>query len=62
MGFDEFRILVAPSKENGLLAASEVQVDRIYSYRPESLIERVGALSRAELERVETALRRWLEL
>jgi mRNA interferase MazF len=61
-GFDGFRVLVAPSEGNGLESASEVQVDRIFSYRPESLIQRIGVLSSVDMERVETALRRWLEL
>jgi mRNA interferase MazF len=61
-GFDGFRVLVTPSYGNGLKTATEVQVDRIFSYRPESLVQRIGALSRADIERVETALRRWLDL
>jgi mRNA interferase MazF len=61
-GFDGFRVLVAPSDGNGLKTASEVQVDRIFSYRAESLVQRIGALSRVDIERVEAALRRWLEL
>jgi mRNA interferase MazF len=61
-GFDAFRVLVTPSQGNGLNAASEVQVDRIFSYRSESLVQRIGSLSGVEMERVEIALRRWLEL
>jgi mRNA interferase MazF len=61
-GFDGFRILLDPTEGNGLKAASEVQVDRIFSYRPESLVQQIGALSRNEMERIENALRRWLEL
>jgi mRNA interferase MazF len=61
-GADAFRIAIARSPENGLKEDSEIQVDRVFSFRREGIKERIGALSSLDLQRVEHALRRWLDL
>ncbi len=61
-GLNQFRISIAPSPENGLAEFSEVQVDRIFSYRAESLQDRIGQLSHDNMRQIDTALRRWLDL
>lgn len=57
-----FRVTIAPSAENGLVEPSEVQIDRLFSFRRASLDDRIGILSRGDMDRVEEALHRWLDL
>jgi mRNA interferase MazF len=61
-GAELFRIPIMRTPENGLKEDSEVQVDRIFSFRRDGFKERIGALSSLDLKRVEHALRRWLAL
>lgn len=61
-GKSSFRVPLLPSGENGLESPSEVQVDRIVSYRRESLDALIGHLSSDDMRRVGAALKRWLDL
>ena len=57
-----FRILLRPSKTNGLVANSQVMVDKIQALRRDRIRERVGAVAPATLREVDAALRLWLRL
>jgi mRNA-degrading endonuclease toxin of MazEF toxin-antitoxin module len=57
-----FRVRISPNDSNGLLLPSEVQVDRLFSFRSSALERRIGILNRDEMAQVDSALRRWLDL
>ena len=57
-----FRVLIEPTAENGLDRISYVQVDRLFSFKRDSIDHRIGALSATDRSRVDAALRRWLDL
>ena len=59
---DRFRIAIDPLPGNGLDRRSEVQADRLFSLKRASLVQRLGALSSEDMDRVDAALRRWLAL
>jgi mRNA interferase MazF len=61
-GLNQFRVAIAPNADNGLDNHSEVQVDRNFSYRVESLQSKIGSLSKHDMLAVDAALRRWLDL
>lgn len=56
------RLPITPSPQNGLDEASEVQIDRVFSFQRDSLDKRIGTLSQDQMELVDEALRRWLSL
>jgi mRNA interferase MazF len=61
-GTDLIRIPVSPDSANGLRKASEIAIDRV-QFVPKSRIATVaGHASASLLNRVDDALRRWLDL
>jgi mRNA interferase MazF len=56
------RLAIMPSASNGLLEPSEVQIDQIHTFRRSTIDRRIGRLSADDMERIDGALRRWLEL
>lgn len=61
-GLTLFRVLLAASESTGLRRDSEVMVDKMSAASRGRIRRRVGRLSRPQLERVDAALRLWLEL
>jgi mRNA interferase MazF len=59
---DLFRIRLTPSKKNGLRGASQAMADKITSVRRDRIGARVGALTDADMERLDEAVRTWLAL
>jgi mRNA interferase MazF len=57
-----FRIRVRSTSANGLRKTSDAMVDKITSVRRNRIRTRVGALSRGDVDRLDTALRVWLSL
>jgi mRNA interferase MazF len=57
-----FRIVVAPSRGNGLLEPSTVLADKILTLRARSIDSVVGQLEAGALARVDDALRLWLDV
>lgn len=57
-----FRLTVQPSASNGLKKRSQIMVDKIVALRRERLKETVGALSGADVLRLNRALAGWLGL
>jgi mRNA interferase MazF len=57
-----FRVRIAPNAANGLDLPSDVQTDRLFSLRQSSLDRRLGLLDQQDMSRVDSALRRWLDL
>jgi mRNA interferase MazF len=57
-----FRPSLPPGARTGLRAMSQVMVDKIVSVPRAAVGETVGRCDSRELEAVEDALRRWLEL
>ena len=52
-----FRTAIDPTELNGLLKASDVMVDKLFTFSQEKAGMRIGRLTRSELARVATALR-----
>jgi len=57
-----FRIEVEPTVANGLRKISHVMVDKIVAIRRDRIGRRAGTLSKSDMDRVDAALRFWLEL
>ncbi|MGH8595238.1 MAG: type II toxin-antitoxin system PemK/MazF family toxin [Gammaproteobacteria bacterium] len=57
-----FRISVEPAEENGLRQPSQIMVDKIIAARRDRLRDRIGAVDRATLNRVEQSLRSLLNV
>jgi mRNA interferase MazF len=55
-----FRLAVEPSARNGLLALSQVMVDRLTTVRRQRIGARIGELEPETLTRVNRALALWL--
>ena len=56
------RPFVAPTAENRLQVASEVEVDWIFTHPVERIGKVIGSLDQPTLSDVDRALRRWLDL
>jgi mRNA interferase MazF len=57
-----FRIDIQPRRTNGLRARSHAMVDKIVSVRRDRVGARIGALARIDIDRIDGALRLWLDL
>ena len=57
-----FRVPLPPGARTGLVAASQVMVDKIVSVPRQAIGRTVGHCSDDEVDAVGDALRRWLEL
>ena len=57
-----FRVALPPGARTGLVAASQVMVDKVSSV-PRSAVDRtIGACDALHLDQIDEALRRWLDL
>ena len=57
-----FRVALPPGERTGLVAVSQVMVDKVSSV-PRSTVDRaIGACDALHLEQIDEALRRWLDL
>ncbi len=56
------RPLAVPTPENGLRVACEAQYDWIYTHPIGSIGKRIGTIEIDVLNRIDDALRRWLDL
>jgi mRNA interferase MazF len=57
-----FRIAVPPGDRTGLRAPSQIMIDKVVSVPRGALGSAIGRCDAREVEAVEEALRRWLEL
>ena len=57
-----FRLTLPPGARTGLRTVSQVMVDKIVSVPRAAVSAEIGACSTGELDAVDEALRRWLEL
>ncbi len=57
-----FRVTVRPGTRTGLVAPSQVMVDKVVSVPRSSIAKTVGRCDAGELDAVDDALRRWLAL
>jgi mRNA interferase MazF len=57
-----FRVTLPPGERTGLESGSQVMVDKIVSVPRSAIGNRIGRCAADELNQVEDALRRWLEL
>ena len=57
-----FRLTIEAARGNGLRTRSQVMVDKLQSLRRDRIRRSVGALSAAQLAKVDEALRLWLGL
>ena len=56
------RILVKPTKANGLDQPSLIQIDKILTIEVDRIRNRIGAITPAQLAAVDAALKLWLGL
>jgi mRNA interferase MazF len=61
-GLNLFRVKAAASKMTGIQAASEIMVDKMGAVAAGRIRQRIGRLSPAQMEIVDSALRLWLDL
>ena len=62
LGPSFFRFAVEPTERNGLDHLSEIQVDKVQSVRRAGIREVIGTIEFDIQDRVDEALRRWLDL
>ena len=57
-----FRITLPPGGRTGLSAVSQVMVDKVVSVQRAAVVREIGRCDTSELELIDEALRRWLDL
>lgn len=57
-----FRIQLESTRANGLHKTSQVMVDKVQTLKRERFRQRVGVISGKDMDQVDSALRKWLEL
>lgn len=57
-----FRLTLPPGPRTGLRVVSQVMIDKIVSIPREAVAEEIGECNSQELEAMDDALRRWLDL
>lgn len=57
-----FRLAVTPSAQNGLKKPSQIMVDKISSIKTEKLHQKIGVLNSTQRQKLDEALRLWLDL
>jgi len=57
-----FRLAIEPTDRNGLDRSSEIQIDKIQSVRRTGITDVTGSIELELQDRVDEALRRWLDL
>ena len=57
-----FRVTLPPGSRTGLLAASQVMIDKIVSVPHSAIGSEIGECTAQELDAVDDAVRRWLGL
>ena len=56
------RINLQPNVENGLQKTSDIQTDKIITFKKERLIQKIGFISSQQLETLDESLKFWLGL
>jgi mRNA interferase MazF len=56
------RILVNPTRTNGLAQSSLIQIDKIVTVEADRIRNRIGEITSAQLATVDAALKLWLDL
>jgi mRNA interferase MazF len=57
-----FRLSLEPSDENGLRAPSQIMVDKISTLKVEKVDQRIGCLTELQIEKIDKAIKLWLDL
>lgn len=57
-----FRLPVEPRPRNGLDRPSQIMVDKVVSVKAERVREKIGRLSDEQMDQLDAALKRWLDL
>ncbi len=57
-----FRPGLEPSMVNGLKKESQVMVDKVFSARRQNIDRKIGALLKEDMQRVDSALKLWLQV
>lgn len=57
-----FRLLITPSKHNGLKQPSQIMVDKIVSLKRDKIREKIGQLNADQIRKLDEAILLWLDL
>jgi mRNA interferase MazF len=57
-----FRLSLSPTQRNGLKKSSQVMIDKITTLPRDKIRQRVGALTTVQLEKINQAIKIWLNL
>jgi len=57
-----FRLLVSPSKQNGLKEPSQIMVDKITSLKRDKIHQKIGTLTADQIKKLNDAVSLWLDL
>lgn len=57
-----FRIPLTPTKQNGIKLPSQIMIDKITTLKVEKINKKAGKLSQSVIDRVEIAIKLWLNL
>ncbi len=57
-----FRLLISPTKQNGLKEASQIMVDKITSIKRDKIHQKTGTLTADQIQKLDDAILLWLDL
>jgi mRNA interferase MazF len=57
-----FRLLISPTKQNGLQVVSQIMIDKITSLKRDKIHQKVGSLTVDQIKKLDDALLLWLDL
>lgn len=57
-----FRLLLSPSKQNGLQATSQIMVDKITTIKHDKIRKKIGTLTAEQNNQLNDAILLWLDL
>lgn len=57
-----FRLLISPTKQNGLKTASQVMIDKITTLKRDKIRQKIGTLTSDQINKLNDAILLWLEL
>lgn len=57
-----FRLLISPTKQNGLQETSQIMADKITSLKRDKIHQKIGMLTADQIKKLDDAILLWLDL
>ena len=62
IGDSRLRVMLAPSRTNGLEKPSQVMIDKVMTLPLDRLANRIGSVGANDLDQISASLRAWMDL